>query len=82
MVLFVICMYILLYRKDKNAPLNRPMITATVLLFTMSTVHVVIDFTRGLQAFFSPDAGSALAYYAEIWNGLSILKQALYATNK
>ncbi|KAJ3544747.1 hypothetical protein NM688_g5704 [Phlebia brevispora] len=79
MVLFVICMYILVYRKDKNAPLNWPMILATMALFSMSTVHVVVDFVRGLRAFFS--APSALAYYAEIWDGLSIFKQALYATN-
>jgi hypothetical protein len=81
-VLFVICIYVLIYRKGKNVPLNRPMIIATVALFTMSSVHVVVDFVRGLQAFFNPQAGSAIAYYAQIWDGLSIFKQALYATNK
>ncbi len=75
-------MYILAYRKDKNAPLNYPMLFATVALFAMSSAHVVTDFVRGLRAFFIPGAGSALAYYAEIWDGLSIFKQALYATNK
>ena len=84
MVLFVICIYILVYRKGKNAPLNKPMVVATVALFAMSSVHVVVDFVRGLQAFFdtTPATGGALGYYAMIWDGLSIFKQALYATNK
>ena len=79
-VLFPICIYVLVYKKGKNAPLNRPMILATVIMFAMSSVHMIVDFVRGVQAFFN--SADALGYYAEIWDGLSIFKQALYATNK
>ncbi|TBU38076.1 hypothetical protein BD309DRAFT_972652 [Dichomitus squalens] len=79
-ILFAICIYILFYKKGKNVPLNKPMIATTIALFTMSTIHIILDCVRGLQAFFNPSM-SPLEYYAQIWDPLSIFKQALYATN-
>ena len=80
-VLFAICTYILVYKKGKKAPLNRPMILATTVIFIMSTTHVIVDFVRGMKAFFDPSS-TPIEYYAQIWDGVSIFKQALYATNK
>ncbi|KAI0827051.1 hypothetical protein BC628DRAFT_1502452 [Trametes gibbosa] len=79
-VLYAICIYILAYKKGKGSPVNRPMVMATTAMFLMSTVHVIVDLVRGLKAFFNAEQ-DALAYYAQIWDGLSIFKQALYATN-
>ena len=54
--------------------------TATA-MFLLSTAHIVIGLVRALKAFVDSSDG-ALEYYSEIWNWLSIFKQALYATNK
>ena len=80
-VLFPICIYILVYKKAKNAQLNWPMIIATSVIFIMSTTHIVVDFVRGMKAFFNPTL-TANEYYAQIGDAVSIFKQALYATNK
>jgi hypothetical protein len=47
-------------------------------MFILSTCHVIIGLVRAIHAF--TETEHAVLYYEEIWNGLSILKQALYAT--
>lgn len=77
-------MYILMYRRRRGAgTLNRPMVFTATIMFSLSTMHVVVDLARALKGFIDTDsAEEALAYYAAIWDWLSIFKQAIYATNK
>lgn len=74
-------MYILLYRQRKNIPANKPMIITATTIYILSTTHVIVGLVRGIQAFINSPEG-ALGYYEQIWNWLSIFKQAIYATEK
>lgn len=79
-VLYFICMYILLYSRRRQTSMNKAMVFTATAMFLLSTAHIVIGLVRALKAFVDSSDG-ALEYYSEIWNWLSIFKQALYATN-
>jgi len=85
LVLFSICVYILLYISHKPGnPINKPLLITTIVMFSLSTIHICVSLARGLKAFIGNEQieFGALQYYEKIWLGLNVFKQALYATNK
>ncbi|KAJ6461248.1 hypothetical protein C8R47DRAFT_1159644 [Mycena vitilis] len=50
-VLFGICVHVLYSRRGPGRVLNLPRLITALLLFSMSTVHIRIDLSRGLTAF-------------------------------
>lgn len=80
-VLYFICVDILVRRKKKHDRINKPLLGTASLMYLLSTIHMIVDLVRVIQAFIDFPQG-ALQYYAQIWTWLSIFKQALYGTNK
>lgn len=88
-VLFAICIYVLFYSKKRSATVNKPLLATAIVMYTLSTAHVITDFARGIVAFINYQTyvdtkehiDGPLGYYVQIWVWSSILRQAIYVTN-
>ncbi|KAG7091591.1 hypothetical protein E1B28_010612 [Marasmius oreades] len=74
-VLFLICLYVLLRSRGHKVFLG-----AAVVMYALCTAHVVVDFIRGIDAFFGPEH-EPMAYYTDPLMWSDLLRQALYITN-
>ncbi|KAH7906403.1 hypothetical protein BJ138DRAFT_1117604 [Hygrophoropsis aurantiaca] len=73
--LFCITVVILRRKGDTH---RRALIPVASALLAIATAHLIVDFVRALQAFIDHDAGSALAYYANLAQPLEVVKTVLY----
>ncbi|KAF9257837.1 hypothetical protein L218DRAFT_990848 [Marasmius fiardii PR-910] len=74
-VLFCICVYVLIQSRA-----HRIFLAATVAMYTICTVHVVVDFVRGIGAFFGSDQ-TAMGYYTDPRKWSNLFRQALRISN-
>jgi len=62
-----------------SIPINKPILSATLLMFAIATTHIVLNFVHTFYGLFSlPDVpGNAIVYFGQLDNPQSVAKDAL-----
>ncbi|KAG7444135.1 uncharacterized protein BT62DRAFT_934310 [Guyanagaster necrorhizus] len=76
-VLFIAAIYIIF---QKRSGINIKLLSTVVAIWVLSTVHLIIDIIRAIEAFVELERGGALQYYLDLSNPLQAAKTAIYVT--
>ncbi|KAJ7668658.1 hypothetical protein DFH06DRAFT_1182191 [Mycena polygramma] len=64
-VVFILTCYVLLYKRPKHDPVNKPMLGWSIVMFVLATMHIGVNYTRILRAFivYRDEPGGPAAYF-------------------
>jgi len=81
-IMFGLCVR-LLYVNRKKGVNTKPLLVTAIMMFTLSTAHMIVQLIRAITAFvyYNDVLNGADRFYAQFWLPSSVLKLAIYATN-
>ncbi|KAF8582151.1 hypothetical protein K439DRAFT_1618457 [Ramaria rubella] len=81
-VTFIACVWILVFKRSTNK-INHPLVATAVIMWMLSTAHVVIDLRRILEAFYYQRnaPGGPVGFFIVVSHTTNVLKSAIYITD-
>ncbi|KAJ7838724.1 hypothetical protein B0H14DRAFT_2361492, partial [Mycena olivaceomarginata] len=79
-VVFILTCWVLLYKRPKHEPVNKPMLGFSVVMFVLATMHIGVNYTRILRAFiiYKDEPGGPPAYFNKLSEFTQIFGSAIY----
>ncbi|KAK0503646.1 hypothetical protein EDD18DRAFT_1098994 [Armillaria luteobubalina] len=74
-VLFIAALYVIF---QKRSGINVKLLLTVIAIWTLATVHLILDIIRAIEAFVELQSGGALQYYSDLSNPLQAAKTAIY----
>ncbi|KZP11419.1 hypothetical protein FIBSPDRAFT_837549 [Athelia psychrophila] len=80
-ILFAVSMVVLLLRKRKSDPVNVPLVSVSIAMFVLATIHIGVDLRRLLDALFNSQdvPGGAIGWLSAVNSVEYLLKSTAYA---
>jgi len=79
-VVFILTSWVLLYKRPKHEPVNKPMFAFSVVMFMLATMHIGVNYTRILRAFIidRDEPGGPSAYFNMLSEFTQVFGSAIY----
>ncbi|KAJ7360996.1 hypothetical protein DFH08DRAFT_951622 [Mycena albidolilacea] len=79
-VVFILTCWVLLYKRPKHEPVNKPMLGFSIVMFVLATMHIGVNYTRILRAFiiYKDEPGGTPAYFNKLSEFTQIFGSAIY----
>ncbi|KAF9458795.1 hypothetical protein BDZ94DRAFT_1325225 [Collybia nuda] len=79
-VLFILTYWVLVYKRHPGQPLNRVMLSISVIMFVFATMHIAVNFTRIIKAFviFKNEPGGPASFFNQLSEFTQIFGSTIY----
>ncbi|KAJ6576705.1 hypothetical protein DFH09DRAFT_366223 [Mycena vulgaris] len=79
-VVFILTCWVLLYKRPKHEPVNKPMLGFSIVMFVLATMHIGVNYTRILRAFiiYKDEPGGTPAYFNMLSEFTQVFGSAIY----
>jgi len=81
-VVFMLTCWVLFHNRPRSHTLDRTMIGISIVMFTLATMHIAVNYTRIFKAFivFKNEPGGPAAFFSQLSEFTQIFGSTIYVT--